>query len=139
MTIKISLSKEAPTQNQILRTEGELGVKLPSEYVEFLARNNGGIPENNIFKISANNDSGINGFIPFDKIVYETKLIRDQISGELVPVVARIASIVSRPKLSSHDFCQIERSFPHSGHGILLPQPRLNHTVNQITIIATAL
>ncbi len=53
--------------------------------------------------------------------------------------VARFASIVSRPKLSSHDFCQIERSFPHSGHSILPPQPRLNHTANQITIIATAL
>jgi hypothetical protein len=60
-------------------------------------------------------------------------------TGKVQESVARFASIVSRPKLSSHDFCQIERSFPHSGHSILPPQPRLNHTANQITIIATAL
>jgi hypothetical protein len=86
MTIKISRSTETPTQDQILSLEEVLGVKLPSEYIEFLAQNNGGKPETNTFKISENNDSGINGFIPLDKIVYETKLIRDQIGGELMPV-----------------------------------------------------
>ncbi len=86
MTIKIGRSKELPSQEQILKVEVELGVKLPIEYLQFLTQGNGGVPETNIFKVSTNNDSGISEFISLDRIVYEAGLIKDQIGKDFVPV-----------------------------------------------------
>ncbi len=86
MAIKIKQAKPAPSKDQVLGAETELGVTLPAEYVKFLNTGNGGIPETNIFRISADNEGGINEFIALNRVPYEAALIKEQTGSNCVPI-----------------------------------------------------
>ena len=62
--MKLKLTKgRIASQNEIAAFQQKLGEVLPSEFLEFVAQNDGAEPETNIFKIGATNESGVNGFI----------------------------------------------------------------------------
>lgn len=86
MTIRISRARAAPSDDEVRKVEAQLGVKLPADYLAFVKHSNGGTPQTNIFRISAKIESGINQFIPFDKIAYESGLIREQVTNKYVPI-----------------------------------------------------
>jgi len=84
--MKIKLTKgRAASQEEIAALQGKLGEPLPSDYTEFVGRNDGAEPENNIFRIGATNDSGINAFIPVDEVADEMQRI-ENLPGRSFPV-----------------------------------------------------
>jgi len=56
------MKNEPTSRDAIARLEGELGLTLPAEYVEFLLDQNGGLPHDNIFAVGDGNKSGVRFF-----------------------------------------------------------------------------
>ena len=80
-------SKPAPTTAEIQRVEAALDVKFNREYVEFICRNNGGKPDENIYDIPPDNNSNIHGVIPLDELIYEHSLFEDRTGPHIIPVM----------------------------------------------------
>jgi len=76
MKIKLRDGKPA-SQEATLKLEVALGVSLSSSFRDFLATHDGAKPEANVFRISANNSSGIQRFIPVREIRQERSYIED--------------------------------------------------------------
>jgi hypothetical protein len=61
-------------ESDIAMFEEALGTRLPGQYREFLLHYNAAKPETNIFGIpGSSNESGVNEFIPLDKLVSESR------------------------------------------------------------------
>jgi len=87
MRIKINRAKSAPAADQIAGVEKALGLKLPSDYLDFLAKYNGGEPDTNIFEIpGAKNESGINEFVEIKRLVREYELAGFKNLDGVVPI-----------------------------------------------------
>src|SRR4029077_20621276 len=70
--MKIKLSKGRPASEEvILALEAALGHRLSGSFRDFLRTHDGAKPEPNSFKISENNESGVNRFIPANEILRE--------------------------------------------------------------------
>ncbi|QDT46829.1 SMI1 / KNR4 family protein [Symmachiella dynata] len=78
MSVRINKSGSA-SETDVAALEAFLGVELPSEYKIFLDEYDGAIPEPNVFSIGNTNNSGVNEFIPAQKILIELKGIIDEI------------------------------------------------------------
>ncbi len=76
MKVKLINGRTA-SQNEIAELQRALGEKLPAEFIEFAALNDGAEPETNIFRIEATNNSGVNGFIPVREIADEISRIEN--------------------------------------------------------------
>ena len=85
MKIILHQGKPAPKE-AILALEAFIGHDISAAFREFLEANDGAKPESNIFKISVDNDSGVNKFIPVSQIPQELELI-----GNLPPRTYPIA------------------------------------------------
>lgn len=57
MKVKLTKGRTA-SQDEIAVLQRKLGEQLPSEFIEFVAQNDGAEPETNIFKIEANKRLG---------------------------------------------------------------------------------
>jgi len=84
MPVKISGASPV-SEIDIDRFANELGHKLPDTYIEFVLLHNGAKPETNVFKISEDNDCGVDRFIPVLKIRDEIKNI-DHVSSTKIPI-----------------------------------------------------
>ena len=70
--MKIKLSKGRPASDEvILALEAALGHRLSDSFRDFLRTQDGAKPELNIFKVSDNNESRVNRFIPANEILSE--------------------------------------------------------------------
>lgn len=76
MNIKLSNGKRA-APNDITALQRKIGELLPSEYLRFLAKNDGAEPETNIFKVGELNDSSVSAFIPIKDIIHEMQYIEN--------------------------------------------------------------
>jgi len=82
----VKVSGESPVSEiEIDRFEHELGHKLPDTFKNFVLLHNGAKPETNMFKISEDNDCGVDRFIPVLKIRDEIKNI-DHVSSTKIPI-----------------------------------------------------
>ena len=84
MKVKLTKGRTAP-QDEIAALQRKLGEPLPSEFIEFVALNDGAEPETNIFKIEAAKDSGVNRFISVKEIAGEMPRI-ENLPGRSFPV-----------------------------------------------------
>lgn len=84
MPVKISGASPV-SKIDIDRFSTELGNKLPNTYEEFLSLHNGAKPETNVFRISNDNNCGVDRFIPVLKIRDEIKNI-DHVSSAKIPI-----------------------------------------------------
>lgn len=84
MSVKLNKEKIIPI-SEIESFESKVGISLPALYRNFLLNHNGVEPETNIFKIDKKNDSGVNGFIPLNRILDECKFL-DHISEAVFPI-----------------------------------------------------
>ena len=76
--MKVKLTKGRPaSRDKIELLQRKLGEQLPSEFGEFVAVNDGAVPETNIFNVGATNNCGVNGFIPVKEIVAEMAYIEN--------------------------------------------------------------
>lgn len=74
--MKLKLTKgHAAAQNDVAALQRNLGEPLASEFLEFVAQNDGAEPETNIFKIGTTNDACVSGFIPVKEIPNEMAAI----------------------------------------------------------------
>ena len=80
MKLKLTKGRTA-SKDEIATLQRKLEEPLPSEFIEFVARNDGAEPEPNIFKIGATNDAGVNGFIPAKEIASEMSRIENLPDG----------------------------------------------------------
>lgn len=62
-----------------------LGCTIPDDLKTFFIEFNGSKPENNIFRISQNNESGVNELIPLSQILTERKYL-DHVGAKVFPV-----------------------------------------------------
>ncbi|MBF0312388.1 MAG: SMI1/KNR4 family protein [Oligoflexia bacterium] len=84
--MKIKLTKgHAVALNDVAALQRKLGESLTSEFLEFVAENDGAEPEINIFKIGTTNESGVSGFIPVKEIASEMPRI-ENLPGRSYPV-----------------------------------------------------
>jgi SMI1 / KNR4 family (SUKH-1) len=68
--MKIKLRNGEPASEEaILTLEAALGCPLSHSFRAFVRAHDGAKPETNIFKISDNNNSGVNDFIPVSEIL----------------------------------------------------------------------
>jgi len=84
MTVKIR-DVSPVSKVDIDKLSSELGSMLPKTYEEFVLLHNGAKPETNVFKISEDNDCGVDRFIPVSKIRDEIKNI-DHVSSTKIPI-----------------------------------------------------
>ncbi|SRR5258706_8576816 len=76
--MKIKLRNGEPASEEaILTLEAALGCPLSHSFRAFVRDHDGAEPETNIFKISDNNDSGVNKFIPVSDILKERAYIEN--------------------------------------------------------------
>jgi hypothetical protein len=119
MLEEIRDSLPAPTAADIQRVEGELGVRFPQEYVEFISRNNGGCAADNDFDIPPDNCSDVHDIIPLNKLVYERGLLSAHTGLELVPIIFDSFGNSVCMSMSGHDrgsiyFCDHESLTPET-------------------------
>lgn len=76
MKLKLQGGRAASEQN-VLALETRLGCKLSDSFRKFLQANDGAKPETNIFRISDNNECGVNRFIPSDEVLKERSYIEN--------------------------------------------------------------
>jgi hypothetical protein len=84
--VKITLQNgKKASEETIFALEAALGCRLSDSFRAFLGAHDGAKPENNVFRISDSNESGVNGFIPVAEIQRERKRI-ENIPGRAYPV-----------------------------------------------------
>lgn len=66
--------------------EARIRTALPADYRRFLTEHDGSEPETNIFRIDATNESGVNAFIPFDRLETERAFIADTVQASMFPI-----------------------------------------------------
>lgn len=86
MKIKLGKAASHPSLEQISALEVSLGTKFANEYLSFLQKYNGALPEANVFRVSDQNSSGVNGFIPLEKIAYEAQFLDSEVSPDFFPI-----------------------------------------------------
>jgi hypothetical protein len=87
MTIKIVKKGQQPNENEIQILEQRIGNPLPLDYRAFLEKNNGGIPETNIFDLPAcNGGSGINEFLSIKEILEQKNVMKDRLPPSAWPI-----------------------------------------------------
>lgn len=74
MSVEIGTGGSA-SMADIAAVEEFLGTELPTGLKSFIAEHDGAKPETNIFRITNENDSGVNRFIPARQFVSERKFI----------------------------------------------------------------
>lgn len=85
--MKVKLSKgHSISQEAVKKIEIKLDIKLPNDYKDFLLKNDGAIPSDNIFEVNANIDSGVNGFIPLDQVNKEMRKLDSVYFSKVVPI-----------------------------------------------------
>jgi len=84
MKIKLSNGHVA-SRGDIIALQLKIGEQLDSEFLKFIALNDGAIPANNTFKCGPANDAGVNGFIPVKEIIREMSLI-DNLPAKSFPI-----------------------------------------------------
>lgn len=84
MKIKLKGGKSA-SKGTVEKLESALGCAISKSFRRFVSENDGAKPENNIFKICKDNDSGVNQFIPVSKISAERQYI-DNIPSRAYPI-----------------------------------------------------
>ena len=76
--MQIMLQNGRPvSEDAILALEAALACRLSDSFRVFLKADDGAKPETNIFRISDNNDSGVNRFIPVSQIQKERTYIEN--------------------------------------------------------------
>jgi hypothetical protein len=79
--------KGRPAQEaQITALERALGFELPQDYRQFVLASDGATPETNVFRIGAENESGVNQFIPIISIVPEKSLLVSELPNRCFPI-----------------------------------------------------
>ena len=86
MKIKLGKAVSHPSAEQVSALEVSLGTKFTDEYLNFLKGYNGAVPEANVFRVSDQNSSGVNGFIPLEKIACEVKFLDSEVSPDFFPI-----------------------------------------------------
>jgi len=76
MNVKLKNGKPA-SEESILTLESALGFRLSGSFVNFIREHNGAKPESNIFRISNDDDGGVDQFIPVQEIVSERSRIEN--------------------------------------------------------------
>src|SRR5271170_848465 len=76
MTVKLTCGKTA-SQQEILALETELNCRLSDSLKMFLQEHDGAEPESNIFRITDNNECGVNQFIPCGEMLKERNYIEN--------------------------------------------------------------
>lgn len=72
-------------EERILAVEDALGYRLSDSFRDFVRTHDGAKPENNTFRITENNNAGVNRFIPVDEIMKERAHI-ENIPGSAYPI-----------------------------------------------------
>jgi hypothetical protein len=75
MRIRVKKGGSA-SESDVAKLQRKVGVSLPIDFLQFVARNDGAEPETNIFQVGSN-ESGINGFIPVREIPREIENIEN--------------------------------------------------------------
>jgi hypothetical protein len=76
MTVKLTCGKTA-SQQEILALETALNCRLSDSLKMFLQEHDGAEPESNIFRITDNNECGVNQFIPCGEMLKERNYIEN--------------------------------------------------------------
>jgi len=102
MKINISKVEVPPTAEQISSAEAALGTKFTVEYLDFLLKFNGAVPDANVFRISDQNSAGVNAFLPIEKVPYEASLMDKDVAADFFPIAyAEGGNYVCMPLSSS--------------------------------------
>ena len=86
MSVNIRSEQPAPTDLEISEIEDVLGIKLNKEFLEFVRRYNGGVPESNIFRISKDNEAEVAKFIALNAIPQDADFIRKSSGKYIIPI-----------------------------------------------------
>jgi len=84
MNIAINGGKPA-SERDILALESALGCCLSAAFRTFVEASDGAEPENNIFKVGSDNESGVRQFIPVAEIPHELTFL-DDLSAHAYPI-----------------------------------------------------
>ena len=76
MKIKLRGGKPASDES-ILALQAALGCQISGSFRDFVRGNDGAEPETNIFRITPQNESGVNRFIPVSEILKERARVED--------------------------------------------------------------
>lgn len=86
MKIKLNSTMGMPSQDMVAKVAAALNLTLPVGYLQRLAEINGAVPESNIFDVADRNNSGVNQFIPFDRVSYEVGLLEQHGVETFLPI-----------------------------------------------------
>ena len=81
-------AEPAPTAADMDRVATELGVKFNEEYREFIAHHNGGHVDDNIFDIPPDNNSGVDGIVPLERLTYVHGLFANETGPDIIPIMS---------------------------------------------------
>ncbi|MBE3665694.1 hypothetical protein BOO30_07335 [Vibrio navarrensis] len=84
--MKIKYSKSKPIREEEFEFfSQELGSNFSEKLKQFFINFNGSKPQDNVFKISHDNECGIDEFIPFSKILEERKYLY-HVDSKVIPI-----------------------------------------------------
>ncbi len=99
MSVEIEDSYEPISESKLTGFESELGIKLPSDYRNFLLKHNGGRPHPNVFDVLVEGSilrTGVNRFLGFSDSESETfsnyfEVYADRIPKNLFPIATGLS------------------------------------------------
>jgi hypothetical protein len=87
MPIGFSRQNQPAMPREVAELETALKMALPSDYREFLLRQNGGVPETNVFDVPGeSNSSGINEFLSISELIEKKRELADRFVPEAIPI-----------------------------------------------------
>ena len=86
MKIQIITKEYLPSLEEIEAFERSQNLSLPKEYEGFLMQFSGGEPETNVFKITENNDSGVNKFMDLGELASSLAVYKNRIPDWFLPI-----------------------------------------------------
>lgn len=87
MAIPIKRAQRPASERELIKLGESSGGDIPTEYREFLSRNNGAVPETNGFQISkTGNSSGVNEFLSVETVLREKERLGIRLAKEAYPI-----------------------------------------------------
>ena len=86
MAVEFENKGQSVSPVEIESVEAVLGVSLPSDYRQFLARHNGAEPESNILWIGENQAVSVRTFLAVSELLTEQKKFKDELPASILPI-----------------------------------------------------